>query len=228
MFLAKSFDQKTHVDDFLDGKLRLHRLSYFRKLETGTSSRSDPEEGVMPWQDDRQVKAIITPSNDRSWAVHLTGPGSMRVSRVDNLNILCLYAALFRPSDKERLSVEERRQQIAVPDEYRKFGDHAVLIVNASEFVQRIEREARARQYSVWRRAVRYVDPEVYDISDLDNEIDAAFCKSTRYAGEREYRFAFDTNTNGNDPITVDIGSVHDIAYGLRTTEINSALHIRS
>ena len=126
-----------------------------------------------------------------------------------------MYAALFESDQPLSLG------DLAVPEEYCKFGPHAVLITDPAEFVRQVESAARREGYSVWRRAIRYVDPTTLDIGMFSEEIEAAFLKHSRYFSEKEYRFAIDTNTGGSNPITLDIGGLEDIAVRVDTSKIN-------
>ncbi len=142
----------------------------------------------------------------------------MQVGRINCLNIVCMYAALYR--NEEDKSIEG----IAVPDDYVKFGDYAVLIANAAEFVKRVEYAVQRERYCMWRRAIRYVDRSAFDVEMISEEIDVAFLKSQTYESEQEYRFAIDTEIDGTNAIKLDIGSIRDIAVRVSTAEINSVV----
>ena len=153
----------------------------------------------------------------------------MRMSSIDDLYVLCMYAGLFSESDVQEFSTEELTRQLSVPKEYvQKFGAYAVVIVNPGEFVERITSFAKDNNYSIWRRAVQYVGSHAYEETALsiDRRVGPAFIKPPDYAEEKEYRFAIETNTSGNNPITINIGPLDDIAFKIKTTEINKSLRI--
>lgn len=175
----------------------------------------------MPWQDDGAPKATLIPQGRPDEAISMYGPGSMQIGRVDDLNIICMYAALFRAEESVFL------KDLEVPEEYVKFGSHAVLIMDPSQFIERVERAIRRESYSMWRHAVRYVDPGTFDISMLNEEIDAAFHKRQKYASEKEYRFAIETNTCDGKAIALDIDPIGDIAVYVNTSDINEELRRR-
>ena len=223
MFFAKAFEAACHADAFMAGRLRANRLSRFRKMEN-EDPRTDDREGTITLQSDNTAKVVLIPHNAPENAIEIHGPGSMRVSTVDDLCVLCMYAALFHPDDKRDMSAEARRRSLAVPEVYSKFGDHAVLVHDPGEFIRRFTAYTRDSHYSYCRRAVQYYDPDVFDINDLSEQIDIAFHKSQAYAEEREYRFAVDTNTTGTDAITLDIGPLHDIAIRIDTADLNQVI----
>ncbi len=160
-------------------------------------------------------KVLLVPRDQRNSLITIHGPGSMEVGRINNLNVLCMYAALFEPD--QALSLGE----LVVREEYSKFGPYAALITNPGEFVRRIEAAAKRQGYSVWRLAIRYVDPTTLDAGMFSEEMDGAFQKNSRYSSEREYRFAIDTHTEGNNAITLDIGDIEDVAMRVDTSKLN-------
>ena len=170
-FLAKAFSKEKHARAFLRGELCANRLGSFKKMRLENDPRADSEEGIIPWQDDGTPKAILIPQGRPREAITMYGPGSMQIGKINNLNVLCMYAALIGAEEHVLLS------DLNVPKEYAKFGSHAVLITNTSEFIERVERAAGRERYSTWRRAVRYVDPDTFDIEMLSEEIDIAFHK---------------------------------------------------
>jgi hypothetical protein len=225
-FFTKAFEKACHADAFMDGRLRANRLCRFRKMEN-EDPRADDREGTITFQSDNTPKVVLIPHNAPENAIEIHGPGSMRVSTVDDLNVLCMYAGLFHPDDKRDMSADARRRRLAVPEVYSKFGAHAVLVHDPGEFIRRFTTYTRGSHYSYWRRAVQYYDPDVFDINDLSEQIDIAFHKSNAYAAEREYRFAVDTNTTGPDAITLDIGPIHDIAIRVNTADLNQVIFPR-
>ena len=216
LFFAKAFSKECHAKDFLRGQLYANRLAKFRKMRLDNDPRADSEEGIIPWQDDGAPKVILMPQGQP--AITLYGPGSMQIERVNSLNILCMYAALYKADEDVLL------EDLFIPEVYVKFGSHVVLITDSSQFIERVERAIQRERYSMDRHAVRYVDPGTYDSSMLSEEIDAAFHKRQEYASEKEYRFAIDTNTYGTEAKTLDIGPIGDIAVYVNTSDINEEL----
>ena len=217
-FLAKVFAKASYADAFMRGELHANRLAKFRQMHAENDPRADSEEGIVRLQDDGAPKIFLIPKSEMYSKIAIYGPGSMKISRINNLNLLCMYAALFESDQPLSLS------DLSVPEGYSKFGPYAVLIADPAEFVRRVESAVRREGYSAWRRAIRYVDPTTLDIGMFSEEIDAAFHKYSRYSPEKEYRFAIDTNTEGINPITLDIGGIEDIAVRVDTSKINEEI----
>lgn len=222
MFLVKVFDHPKHASCFIHGHIRMNRLSVFRKMENN-NPREDAREGVFPFQSDGEPKVRIIPQRDRDNLIEMYGPGNMQVSRINDLNILCMYAGLFHADDRKYLTRDQRIRQLSVPEEYNKFGDYAVLVHDPEAFISRMGSKTKAR-FSSWRRAVTYYDVGTFDIKDLSEEVDIAFHKPNVYAAEKEYRFAIDTFTQGPDPVTLDVGMIDDIAIRVDRAELNSVI----
>ena len=215
LFLARMFTKTSDAAAFMRGELHANRLAYFRQMRLENDPRADSEEGIIPLQDDGVPKVVLVPKSQTHSPITMSGPGSMEIGKINNLNLLCMYAALFESDQPLSLS------DLAVPEEYSKFGPHAVLITDPAEFIRQVEFAARRERYSVWRRAIRYVDPTTLDIGMFSEEIEVAFHKHSKYLSEKEYRFAIDTNTEGSNSITLDIGGIEDIAVRVDTSKIN-------
>ncbi|MDE0626044.1 MAG: hypothetical protein OXH99_06590 [Bryobacterales bacterium] len=216
--MAKVFAKARYADAFMRGKLHANRLDRFRQMHTENDPRTDSEEGIAPLQDDGAPKVLLIPNSQPHRQIALYGPGSLKISRISNLNLLCMYAGLFESNQPLSLS------DLSVPEEYSKFGPNAVLITDPAEFIRKVKSAVRRERYSVWRRAIRYVDPTTLDIEMFSDEIDVAFHKHSKYSSEKEYRFAIETNTQGSNAITLEIGGIEDIAVRVDTSQINHAI----
>jgi hypothetical protein len=89
--LVKFFSEEKHADDFLEGKLFLNRLSFFRKQEKECSDgRSDTTEAIKMWLQPFDVQmslsvpgigtAKITPKD-------LAAPVSFAYTNADYLHV---------------------------------------------------------------------------------------------------------------------------------------------
>ena len=123
-----------------------------------------------------------------------------------------MYAGLGRVSNLLDSCRDEFRDHMSLPTTYAKFGEWAVLVEHPGQFIRRIIDATRRDQYSCWYRAVHYYDPAEYDEAVLGEEVDAAFHKDRYFEDELEFRFAFRTNSQGDDALTLNIGPIDDIA----------------
>ena len=118
-------------------------------------------------------------------------------------------------------NVEDLRQRLLIPERCLELGEHAVVIRDVPEFMRRFGAAIAARRYHAWSHLVRYYDPTSFHGSF--EGINTVFRKRTEYSHQREYRFAVDTGSVGNDPLYLDIGDIHDITLCLRSEELNGA-----
>jgi hypothetical protein len=71
---------------------------------------------------------------------------------------------------------------------------------------------------------VDYFDPETFDGRFARDKI--PFTKAQKFSYQKEYRITVDTKTNGNDPITIEIGDICDCAAKMRIAEVNRSFKL--
>ena len=104
-------------------------------------------------------------------------------------------------------------------------GRHAVVIMDASELFERVWKAAEQHGYSLSGNPVEYYDTYPQDALPKDDPGIGigwrhAFLKSRRYEKQREYRFAFDTHSRGDEPLQLRVGSLRDISRYLKTRDL--------
>ena len=231
-FLVKVFQEQDHADDFIRGKMFANRLCYFKKLED-QDGRGDEEEGaIMPFGEN--LILTLKPTNVETGEVDkititkddLAAPLVIVPRWFDHFNLFCMYAAHsdgFRHVSFD--NVQDIQNLFKIPADYTRLGRHAVFVTNISEFIDRVTRAADRRGYRVFRRLVKYYDPETGTPSS-QSEMDTIFTKRSEYKYQNEYRIAIDTRTTGSDPLILDIGGIDDIAVRINTSDINCQLRV--
>lgn len=203
--LLKYFTKKAHADKMLDGNLFAQRLKAFRNHED--SIRADSKEGTFLIQKDDPSFALNIAGIDipqRNWLDDMP----LYFEIVDNLNIFCLTQAGTRSSG-------DRDDDITFePDLPSKFGNHVVVITETREFLDQawiaIDREG----FTACAEPVEYYTRYPHDIAYGPNGVcwKMAFLKPRVFEPECEFRIAFCTGTKGDDPKTLKIGDIRDIA----------------
>ena len=231
-FLVKVSSKQEHADNLLQGKLYARRLSWFKKLENDCVRGDEYEAASVPRRD-----GLIIPLNSTDVTTgkteEVTIPGSelfsppvLRPKHFDHFNIFCMYAA--HSGDSRKIlegNSQDFKKQIELPKEYVEFGRYAVVIINFTEFLERVRNAAHRNGYSIGWGLVRYYDPGVgTSLAPLD--VKTLFTKRNKYAYQKEFRFAINTGTMGSEAITLNIGNVDDIAIRLDTSDINRQLSI--
>ena len=106
-----------------------------------------------------------------------------------------------------------------IPNECLSPGKHAVVIRNVPEFLSRVEAACKARRFRLKYGLVKYYDPDTFHGNFADE--DSVLWKQTRYMPQREFRFAVNTGTLGEDHWDTDIGNIRKLTLQLQSEELN-------
>ena len=223
--LVKFYSRKQHADKMLAGELRAGRLKKFR--ETEDPVRRDEYEGTMLWENEN-VEVSLRPGDGEWWTLSphdLAGPIERRSHLLDNLNVFCMtgFRSDFGPGPSCEL-VDQVKQQVeeSLPT-CSEMGEHAVVITDVKEFLKRVTRGAKREGWQLRSWLVKYYDLYPPEVASADERsFIPAFFKRRKYELEREFRIALNTDTVGDDPITLDIGDIRDIACYAETRELGN------
>ncbi len=226
-FLAKFFEKPEYAVDFVQGRIYANTLKFFQELEcSNPSDRADRYEGIMAWlQPEGTIMeiggAVIT-------ADDLAGPVEIRTNWANYLNVFSMHAghseALDVPSPAG-LTAEDIRRELLVPEACASFGEDAVLVTNASEFIARVK-TALPAGFKLYRDLVQYYDPDAY--SGHFYGVEPAFRKQLRHSYEREYRLAFESPSERKKPLDFKVGDLSDITVRVKFSDLNSSLRVTS
>lgn len=238
--LVKVFDKEEFADAFIEkGEMFCKTIGQFKRIE-GDIARGDKFEAPSDWyQSDRLslTLSIKTPDGkNKSFPIEgLQGPLVMQRTLHDRLNAFCMYAITV-PDFDEKYETEEDRlcviQRInsmlkvnaMLGEEMLSLGEHAVLIFNVADFINKVIEATRSEGYSSWKGLVDYFDPNTFHGSF--GEIESFFKKRNIYSYQNEFRFVFDSS-NPEGAKTVRIGPLGGIALKLKTNEINSKIEMK-
>ena len=223
--LVKFLETEYHVRDFIEGKLYLNRLSYFKRIEESTTvTRKDKHEGVVQWLQPGDIHLEI---NGYNLSDDLAGPLSVQMDWLDHIHVFCMTAIHSADLDIEKMSDEKialLNQQLEVDPACSAFGPYAVAVTNVTEFFLRFQTAAKRRNSNWWRGLVKYYDP--LTLHGGWEGIEPTYWKREEYQYQKEYRLAFNDGSLGTDPTVVDVGSLHDIATCVPTREFNRLLRL--
>ena len=233
VFLAKVFEKKEHAEAFLKGSMYANRLSHFKKLE-GAYGRGDEYEGaIMPPLDDfaLTLEATDPTTGEVVSSITMTGedlaaPVIVSPSWFDHFNVFCMYAGRFDElQETPRDNLQDLKRQLDISEYFEGLGEHAVIIKNTTEFLQRVRHAGDQAGYGIYGKLVSYYDPEV-GTPPITSDLETIFNKRKEFAYQKEFRFAIDTNSEGSCPITLDVGEIGDIAFYVKTSEIDVQLYV--
>ena len=222
-FLAKFFEKEKYANDFMNGRLYANRLSFFKRIEDdGGANRGDKHEGTMVWGQPGLAQIEI---NGHNISNDLAGPVSLSSNRLDQFNLVCLYAGNtkdYSPVPKPEIS--KIRSQLLISRECEQFGKYAVLIKDGPEFLNRVKRAAKSKNYREAHGLVEYYNPDTFHGNFPG--ISGAFMKQDKYRYQREYRIVIETGSTGISPIVLDIEGLSDITMQSNIREINQNLQV--
>ena len=222
-FLAKFFEKERYANDFVNGRLYANRLSFFKRIEDdGDAYRRDEHEGTIVWGQPGLAQIEI---NGLNLSHDLAGPVSLSSDRMDHFNVICLYSGkISNYSQGSKPKISEIRNQLIISTECEQFGQYAVLITDGPEFLNRVKKAAKLKNYREAHGLVEYYNPDTFHGNFPG--ISGAFMKQDKYRYQREYRFVFETGSSGISPIVLDVGDLSDITMRSNIRDINQNLQV--
>jgi hypothetical protein len=224
------FEKQEYADQFINGRLYLHRLSYFQQLEqANTDGRPDENEAVAVWLQKASIEFKAHPELN-IMPENLAKPISISFDHHSNLHVFCMTAMhtgnfecvngliAYTEDDADKL-----KKQLELHEDCLSFGQFAV-VVNAREFFLRAKAAIESKGSVFSAGLVDYFDPETFEGRFAWSKI--PFTKAQTFSYQKEYRITVDTKTNGIDPITIEIGDICDCAVKMRTAEINTSFKL--
>ena len=227
-FLAKVFDQEEYARAFMRGDIFANRLSHFKMIEDGERRGDEYEGAIMPQLEGLIITLQPTDSDTGEMLGEITIPGHdlaappiIAPEWFDDINVFCMYAG--HSGNFQQISSDDLpdlKKQLELSEDYIGLGEHAVFVTNVEEFLRRVKAAAHREGHGICQGVVEYYDPNV-GTPPAHSRVASIFTKREQYAYQKEFRIAIDTRTSGTKPITLNIGSISDIALHLRTGDIN-------
>ena len=208
----------------MHGQLYANSLSFFKSLEEGDSaSRGDKHEGTIFWGQPGKIQIEI---NGHDMSNDLAGPASLSSNRLDQFNVVCLYAACIRNCGQElSQDLSEIRNHVLISKKCEQLGRLAVVIRNGPEFLNRVTSSAKLNGYREAHGLAKYYDPHTF--SGNFPGISGAFMKQDIYRYQSEYRIVVETGNTDFGALVLNIGNISDIAMLTTIPEVNRNLKIR-
>ena len=231
-YFVKFFQEEEHADQFIKGKLYLNRLSYFTKIEDECDGRPDTNEAVAMWWQPYDVTMTLNIPGVGETVItskDLAAPVSMSFEYHDHVHVFCLYtvSTVSPESLDQQASLAEReaelQKQFRIDERCAKFGQFAVLVQVAPFLGQLKEaREALRRNGLRFGQAhVKYYDGETFHGEITHKEI--PFWKQKKFSYQQEFRICVQTNTQGDDPLTIDIGDISHLCVKVDSSRLIEA-----
>lgn len=216
--ILKVLKERAHAEDMMAGRLRFSTLRHFHEYKDADGGqRGDPNEGLVGWMQPDQVRLTIgshvVDSSD------LAAPVAIHLDEVLQCYVFCMFSLDARGHESiDADSLAAFQEQAFRPSDLRSFGEHVVLITNASVFRSRVQ-QACSRIASTFRAGtVDYFDEQTHH--GMFRTKANGFHKCARFAHQREYRFLFQPHqapAGDSDAVAepwhyVDVGNLSDVA----------------
>ena len=216
-FFVKFFEQQSHADDFVAGRVFCNRLSKFKDSSNlKESGRHDIHEGLF---------ALLQPSrgciviNGMDMSNDVVGPIQIQKNWANHFLLFCMYAGHTGNLDHESLNdTNLLRNQLIIPDACSNLGSYAVMVNDVNAFVRRMNEATQKLRYGMGYRLVEYYDPTLFH--GVFEDEDLIFRKQSQYKFQREFRFAINTHSIGDDPEMLDIGDLGDITWRFNSSDL--------
>ncbi|WP_269915512.1 hypothetical protein [Acinetobacter sp. HY1485] len=223
--LAKLFQKKQYMEDFLDGNLHINHLGYYFNLESGNlkDTQADRLEGVTRQSQPKDVKISFNIPGTEEWhtipAEDHAGPIYLQDEYLFNLKCLCFYSPTIyldnSDSVKNQLLISKKMQD--------DFGDFIVFFHNPSEFLNRVQKAVKKNGYGYKSNRVNY-------FSSVDNfqacDSSKGFDKRDIFSFQKEYRILIETLEHEPTPLKLQIGNIRDICAFMTVDQFNNDLKI--
>lgn len=198
------FGDLEHLQQFRDeGLLYLNNLPYFWNIED-EELRGDPFDCAI--QVIRGPKVTMVMPEGKEVTICTDYCARIHPSKPENLNIFCMYA--LRPHIEGTFPIDNKNN---------RFGDHALILINRDEFMNRLESTLKSQKIIGNADLVEYVNDQHMDKL-------GPFKKFNRFSYQHEWRLVCYEGPGG--PRTIRIGSIRDISVILPTVEVNKQIQI--
>jgi hypothetical protein len=198
------FGKLEHLQQLRDeGLLYMNNLPYFWNIED-EELRGDPFDCALQVIRGPKVTMVMPDGNEMTVCRDYTL--KIRPPEPEKTNIFCMYA--LRPLIEGSFPVDKKNL---------RFGDHALILMNRDEFIQRLESSLKNKRIVGDAELVEYVNDE-------HTEKLGPFRKFNRFSYQYEWRLVCYDGPGKKRSIL--IGSIRDISVILPADEVNKQIQI--
>ena len=159
----------------------------------------------------------------------------MQNNGYNRLNLYCMYAIKSEEFSETYETKEEQvaiikkintmlREKCTLNDEVLSLGEFAVVVYRVKDFISKVKKVAKKKNFACWNGLVGYYDPNTFNGSF--SELEAAFGKRNIYQHQSEYRFVLEPHEEEGTKV-IHSGSLEKIAFKIPTREINDKIKLR-
>lgn len=169
MMLMK-FGKEIHMKAFQSGELYMNTLNYFQNREN-CELKGDRDEGLSAIYQANGATLSRQNSDGKFNPIGtINGPLNYRGEDSAQLNVFCMYALQVEP---KKLKIDKRNLN---------FGDSFVLLLDPTEFINRLKLAAEQMAIKICHKLVEYVE------RDKHNGPTGPFVKFSEFSYQNEFR----------------------------------------
>jgi len=208
------FKSKGRIESFRHGEIYFNTLKWYREHEENNVV-DDLFEGMVHIN---EATAITTPING----------GETQIEKLDDVLLKTTHSndfvsCMFSVSPKNDFFQFDEKQKI----ELKKFGDTALLITDADEFLRRIAIAVDREKLKGLYGFVQYYDEKVdlinIWISLMKNMGNISYWKRKSYSYQQEFRISI-FNDSSDENMILNIGDICDISEVYDTAQILNSM----
>lgn len=204
-----------YSDDFINGKLYLNSLEYYRGIESiinktsveRNSAINDFREGAVASVNKKDLHKF-----NINWGKEITnniiGNVYLLSETLKYIKVLCFYAFMYDKDSKTVFAPSEKLSQFGATE--------AIIIIDTIEFFERVRRALDKRKTKIIAANHKFVD---YYKDDEETKILGAFNKREDFWWQQEYRFMFVEEPFSLEPTVLEIGDISDITIRIKTKD---------
>jgi hypothetical protein len=197
-------DEKYMNDFFYNGSVYMNSLGYFRKEALSDPQRGDMHECAIR---NKPLGGVTFYKGNTLVGTFLSGNMTEHCSKEDDFKVFCLYSATY-----EELTQKVNLSQIG-SDVIDGFGDTCILIIDTKEFIRRlIQHENSNIKYG----CIQYINFSAYE------GVIGPFIKDNKFKHQNEFRVCVLKEDSGFSHHVINIGSIEDIAFKFKSSEVRS------
>lgn len=223
---VKLFENKDFALAFVSGKLFMNTIRSFKEYKDEAGElRGDEYEGVVALYQPEKLGEIkfgehTIPASD------LAAPIVIQGSHLLDHNVFCIYSLNSRGHDTVSAeTLSDFKRTIELHESCFGLGKHCVVILNASQFIERCQSAIKNLNVKGNLGLVDYFNEYEFHGNMPSDKL--GYQKRSKFSHQREYRIKIDLNRSESGPYVLDVGDLSDIAVMTTPKDFNDQLGLK-
>ena len=223
---VKLFDNDDHVQDFVNGKLFMNTIRFFKEYKDESGEmRGDEYEGIVALYQPKMLGEIKVGDLNIP-ASELATPIVIHGNHLLNHNVFCIYSLNSRGHDSvSSETIFDFKRTLDLHESCFGLGKYCVVILNVTEFISRCTSALEKEDFDSSLGLVDYFNEHEFHGNMPENKL--GYQKRGFFSHQREYRVKIDTRRTNPAPYILEVGDLSDIAVVTTTGEFNTQLKVK-